>query len=137
MTRTTSDAVELTSRPLMARASHAHALISVHLNAVPDGVNPLSAHGTGTYFFHPQSEPLARAVQAGMVRSMGLRDLGVYYDNLALVRETWMPSILCEGAFIIVPEQEAAMAHPDGQRAYARGVADGVEEYFRLLGSRR
>lgn len=134
MTRTTRDALALGDRPMIARRGGAHALISIHLNAVPDGVNPLEVHGTGTYFFHPHSEPLARAAQDGMVRSMGLRDLGVFYDNLALVRPTWMPAILCEGAFLIVPEHEAAMAAPDGQRAYARGVAAGVEAYFRALG---
>jgi N-acetylmuramoyl-L-alanine amidase len=134
MTRTTLGPVELGIRPIMARRANAHALISVHLNAVPDGINPLTANGTGTYFFHPQSEPLARAAQEGMVRSMGLRDLGVFYDNLALVRETWMPAILCEGAFVIVPEQEAAMRDPEGQKAYARGVAAGIEAFFRALG---
>jgi N-acetylmuramoyl-L-alanine amidase len=133
MTRTTLAAFALGDRPIIARRGGAHALISIHLNAVPDGVNPLEVHGTGTYFFHPHSEPLARAVQDGMVRSMGLRDLGVFYDNLALVRPTWMPAILCEGAFLIVPEHEAAMATPEGQRAYARGVAAGVEAYFRAL----
>jgi N-acetylmuramoyl-L-alanine amidase len=137
MTRTTLGPVELGARPLMARAANAHAFVSIHLNALPDGINPLMSNGTGTYFFHPQSEPLARAVQKGMVRSMGLRDLGVYYDNLAVVRETWMPAVLCEGAFVIVPEQEAAMRQPEGQRAYARGVAEGLEAYFRALGETR
>lgn len=133
MTRTTLDAVALGDRPIIARREGGHALISVHLNAVPDNVNPLRAPGTGTYFFHPHSEPLARAVQDGMVHAMGLRDLGVFYDNLALVRPTWMPAILCEGAFVIVPEQEAAMRDPEGQRAYARGVAMGIEEYFKAF----
>lgn len=133
MTRTAPGPVPLGDRPALARRAHAHALVSIHLNAVPDGVNPYTAGGTGTYFFHPHSEPLARAVQAGMVRAMGLRDIGVFYDNLALVRPTWMPAILCEGAFIIIPEHEAAMSDPAGQRAYARGVARGVESYFRAL----
>jgi N-acetylmuramoyl-L-alanine amidase len=137
MTRTTPDPVDLGARPLMARAANAHAFVSIHLNALPDGVNPITSNGTGTYFFHPQSEPLARAVQSGMVRHLKLRDLGVYYDNLAVVRETWMPAVLCEGAFVIVPEQEAAMRDPEGQRAYARGVAEGLEAYFRALGESR
>lgn len=135
MTRTTMDAVDLMARPAEARRANAHALVSIHLNAVPDGVNPIATNGTGTYFFHPHSEPLARAVQAGMVRSMGLRDLGVYYDNLALVRPTWMPAILCEGAYVIVPEHEAAMRDPAGQRAYAKGVVAGLEAYFKALGA--
>jgi N-acetylmuramoyl-L-alanine amidase len=134
MTRTTLAPFELGLRPIIARRLNVHALISIHMNASPDGVNPLVVNGTGTYFFHAHGEPLARAVQAGMVRSMGLPDLGIFYDNLALVRPTWMPSILCEGAYIIVPEQEAAMRSPEGQRAYARGVAAGIEAYFKALG---
>jgi N-acetylmuramoyl-L-alanine amidase len=135
MTRTTLDAVDLGARPIAARRANAHALVSIHLNAVPDGVNPITNNGTGTYFFHPHSEPLARAAQEGMVAQLGLPDLGVFYDNLALARPTWMPAVLCEGAFLIVPEQEAAMRDPVGQRAYARGVADGLENYFRALGA--
>ena len=107
--------------------------VSIHLNALPDGVNPYAAQGTGTYYFNAPSAPLARAVQAGMVRRMGLRDLGTYYDNLAVVRPTWMPSVLCEGAFIMIPEQEAAMRTPEFQGRYARGVAEGIEAYFRSL----
>lgn len=135
MTRTTMDPVALLDRPVMARRANAHALVSIHLNALPDGVNPFRAHGTGTYFFRAQSEPLARAVQRGMVAHMGLRNLGVYYDNLALTRPTWMPAILCEGAFMMIPEQEAALRVPRFQEAYARGIVDGLEEYFRALGA--
>jgi N-acetylmuramoyl-L-alanine amidase len=129
--------VALGDRPIMARRADAHALVSIHLNALPDGVNPFTAHGTGTYYFHPHAAPLARAVQAGMVRRMGLRDLGTYYDNLALVRPTWMPAVLCEGAFLMIPEQEAALRTPEFQAAYARGVADGLEAYFRGLATGR
>ncbi|HJR64044.1 MAG TPA: N-acetylmuramoyl-L-alanine amidase [Gemmatimonadaceae bacterium] len=137
MIRATPAAVPLGQRPVMARRANAHALVSVHLNALPDGVNPFTAHGTGTYFFHPHAEPLARAVQDGMVRRMGLRNLGVYYDNLAIPRTTWMPSILCEGAFIMIPEHEAALRTSEFQQAYAAGIADGVEAYFRSLAGSR
>jgi N-acetylmuramoyl-L-alanine amidase len=135
MTRTTMAPVELIARPIIARRANARALVSIHLNALPDGINPFGAHGTGTYFFRAQSEALARAVQRNMVARMGLRDLGVYYDNLALTRPTWMPSILCEGAFLMLPEQEAALRTPEFQERYARGIVDGLEEYFRGLAS--
>lgn len=133
MTRTTPDSVALGIRPIIARRADAEALVSIHLNALPDGTNPFTSHGTGTYFFQAHSAALARAVQEGMVRRMGLRDLGVFYDNLALVRATWMPAVLCEGAFIIIPAQEAALRTPEYQKAYAQGVADGLEVYFRSL----
>ena len=133
MTRTTAEPLALATRPAMARSANADALVSVHLNALPDGVNPFEAQGTGVYFFHPQSAPLARDVQRELVRWLGLPNLGVYYDNLALVRPTWMPAILTEGLFIMMPEQEAAMRTEAGQMAYARGIADGLEAYFRGL----
>jgi N-acetylmuramoyl-L-alanine amidase len=136
MTRTTPDAVALGDRPIIARRAGAHAFVSIHLNAYPDGINPFVAPGTGTYFFRAHSEPLARAVQRGMVARMGLTDLGVNYDNLAVVRPTWYPAVLCEGAFIILPDQEAALRTPEFQERYARGIVDGLERYFRTLGAR-
>jgi N-acetylmuramoyl-L-alanine amidase len=135
MTRTTMNPVELIDRPIIARRANAHALVSIHLNALPDGINPFRAHGTGTYFFRAQSEGLARAVQRNLVAQMGLPNLGVYYDNLALTRPTWMPSILTEGAFLMLPDQEAALRTPEFQERYARGIVDGLEEYFRGLAS--
>jgi N-acetylmuramoyl-L-alanine amidase len=136
MVRTTADPLALALRPVIARRANANAFVSIHLNALPDGINPFTTNGTGTYYFNPLSEPLARAVQQGMVASMGLRDLGLNYDNLSDVRPTWMPMVLCEGAFIIVPEQEAAMRTPEFQEAYARGVVDGLEAYFRARAGR-
>ncbi len=133
MTRTTMDPVALGDRPIMARRADAHALVSVHLNALPDGVNPFTAHGTGTYYFHPQAVPLARATQNALVRRLGLPNLGLHYDNLALVRPTWMPAILAEGAFMMMPQQEAALRTTAFQKAYADGLADGLEQYFRSL----
>ncbi|MFN8574798.1 MAG: N-acetylmuramoyl-L-alanine amidase [Gemmatimonadaceae bacterium] len=134
MTRTAPGAVGLGDRPIMARRANAHAFVSIHLNALPDGVNPFHAHGTGAYYFNGHSIELARQVQRGMVRRMGLRDLGTNYDNLAVLRPTWMPAVLCEGAFVIIPEQEAALRTPEFQQRYAEGVVEGLEGFFRGLG---
>jgi N-acetylmuramoyl-L-alanine amidase len=136
MTRTTLAAVDLHLRSVIARRTNSHALISIHLNAFGDGVNPFPNVGTSTLFFHPQTEPLARLVQAGMMREMGLRDLGIHYQNIAIGRTMWMPSLICEGAFLMVPEQENAVKTAEFQERYARGVADGVEAYFRLFAPR-
>jgi N-acetylmuramoyl-L-alanine amidase len=66
-----------------------------------------------------------------MVRRMGLRDLGFGRGDLALVRPTWMPAVLCEGAFLMIPEQENALRTPAFQERYARGVMEGLEGYLR------
>ena len=133
MTRTTPDPVALAARPILARRANAHALVSIHLNALPDGVNPFNAHGTETYFLHPQAEPLARAMQRRMVTRLGLRNNGVFSRTLALARPSWMPSILAEGAYIMIPEQEAALRTPQYQEAYARALVEGLEDFFRQL----
>ncbi|HEX8941637.1 MAG TPA: N-acetylmuramoyl-L-alanine amidase [Gemmatimonadaceae bacterium] len=136
VTRTTMQAVDLHLRSVIARRANSHVLVSIHLNAFGDGVNPFTNNGTSTLFFHPQTEPLARLVQAGMMREMGLRDLGIHYQNIAIGRTTWMPSLICEGAFLMVPEQENAVKIAEFQERYARGVADGIEAYFRLFAQR-
>lgn len=134
ITRTSSDAVALGARAIAARRGNADAFVSIHLNAFADGANPYAAaRGSGTFFFQPQSEPLARAVQRGLVHQMGLRDEGVFYNNLAVVRSTWYPAVLAEGAWVVMPEQEAALRTPEFQRAYALGIVDGLEAYFRAL----
>jgi N-acetylmuramoyl-L-alanine amidase len=136
MTRTDMKAFDLHERSVIARQSNSYALLSIHENAFGDGTNPYPNVGTSTLFFHPQSEPLARLVQAGMMREMGLRDLGVHYQNIAIGRTMWMPSIISEGLFLMVPEQENAAKDPGFQERYARGVADGVEAYFRTFAQR-
>ncbi|MBA3671279.1 MAG: N-acetylmuramoyl-L-alanine amidase [Gemmatimonadaceae bacterium] len=136
MTRTEDVPVELGLRPIIARRANAHAFVSVHYNAYGDGTNPFLASGTGTYFFRAHSQPLAREVQRSLVAQIGLVDLGINYDNLAVTRPTWYPAILTEGAFMMLPDQEAAMRTPEFQDRYARGIADGLESYFRALPAR-
>ena len=133
ITRTTMDPVDLNLRATLARRANAHAFVSIHLNAVPDGINPLRVQGTATYHYYLHSAPLAFAVQKASVPRLGLPDNGVKRENFAVVRGTWMPSILVEGAFIIVPDQEAAMRTPEYQERYAQGIVDGLEAYFRSL----
>lgn len=133
LTRDTKDALGLTERNVLSRRANAHAFVSVHLNALPDGVNPFTNNGTSTLFFHQSSEPLARPVQSAMMKRFGLRDLGVHYQNLAVARPSWYPSVLTEGLFVIMPEQEAAMRNPAFQRRYAEAIVVGLEQYFRWL----
>ncbi|MFN2603411.1 MAG: N-acetylmuramoyl-L-alanine amidase [Gemmatimonadaceae bacterium] len=135
MTRTTMEPVDLNLRGTMARRANANALVSIHLNAVPDGQNPYVAEGTTTYHFWMHSQPLATAVHQELLKDLSLPDKGVKRENFAVVRPTWMPAVLCEGAFIIMPDQEAALRTPEYQERYARGIVDGLDHYFRSLGS--
>ena len=131
MTRTSDSAVDLGARPRLAETSGAHLLVSIHNNALPDGVNPFPNNGTSVFYNHPRSIPLAAAVQRALVAQLGLRDLGIGRGDLALVRPTWMPAILTEGLFMMVPEQEAALRSEEGRRRYARGVFEGLRAFLR------
>ncbi len=135
LTRTSMEPVDLNLRPTMARRANAHALVSIHLNAVPDGLSPFVAEGTTTYHFWMHSQPMAAAIHQALLPQLSLPDKGVKRENFALVRPTWMPAVLCEGAFVIMPDQEAALRTPEYQERYARGIVDGLDSYFRSLGS--
>jgi N-acetylmuramoyl-L-alanine amidase len=131
MTRTTMRDVGLWPRVALADSVDADLLVSIHNNALPDGLNPFTNSGTSTFFNHPQSLALARAVQQRLVANLGLRDLGVARGNLALTRPTWYPAILTEGVHLLVPAEEAAMRSPAGQLRYARGVVEGITAFLR------
>jgi N-acetylmuramoyl-L-alanine amidase len=105
-------------------------LVSIHNNALPDGVNPFTNNGSSVYYNHPRSVPLAGAIQSALVRRLGLRDLGIGRGDLALVRGTWMPSVLTEGLFMMLPDQESALRTPAGQRLYARAVLEGLRKFL-------
>lgn len=127
-------AVDLNLRPTMARRANVHALVSIHYNAFPDGVNPFLHNGTSTYSFHAHSARLSQLVHEAMIRNMRLRNLGTRRANFAVVRPTWFPAVLTEGAFMMLPDQEHAMRTPEYQDAYARSIVEGLEQFFRELG---
>ncbi|HWN18605.1 MAG TPA: N-acetylmuramoyl-L-alanine amidase [Gemmatimonadales bacterium] len=130
MTRTTDSAVDLWPRVALAESSAAELLVSIHNNALPDGINPFTNNGTSVFYNQPRSAPLASAIQRRLVRRLGLPDLGISRADFAIARATWMPSVLVEGMFIIMPDQEAALRSPAGARRYARGVYEGIRDFL-------
>ena len=133
LTRTDSNPVDLFLRTRFAEEHDADVLVSIHANALPDGVNPFTNNGTSVYYFHPRSAALARALDRALVGELGIRDLGMGRGDYALVRNPWMPSALTEGLFMMIPEQEAILASTEGRLRYARGVARGIEEFLREM----
>lgn len=130
LTRTTDATVPLADRPRIANEAGAHLLVSVHNNAFPDGVNPWVNAGTSTYYYHPRSSPLARALQHELLEELGLRDIGYGRADLALVRPTWMPAVLTETMFMMIPEQESALRDPAVQRRIAEAHVRGITTFL-------
>lgn len=130
MTRRDAKPVDLWPRVRFADSVDAHLLISIHNNALPDGVNPFANNGSSVFYFHPRAVPLARAIQSELGKRLPLRDLGIARGDLALVRGTWMPSVLVEGMFMLIPEQEAALRTDAGRHAYADAVRAGIRSFL-------
>ena len=129
LTRTVDETVEVADRPRMAVEADGDLLVSVHNNAFPDGVDPWANHGTSVYYFHSQSAELARLLQQTLLEALGTRDLGIGRADLALVRPSWMPSILSESLFMMVPEHEAALRVPAVQRRIALAHVRALEAF--------
>ncbi len=129
MTRTDRSPVRIYDRTWRAELFDADLLISIHNNALPDGVNPFESNGTSVFYFHPSSLDLAAALQRSLLAALGLNDLGIGRASLALARPTWMPAALTEGAFMMIPEQEAALRDPDFLDAYAEGIVEGLRAF--------
>lgn len=130
MTRTDDTAVPLGDRPLRATEAGVDLLVSVHFDAFGDGVNPFENHGTHVFYNQAQSIDLARAVQRELLAELGLRDLGISRRDLALVRPTWMPSILTESAFMMIPQNEAALRDPQVLQRIAEAHLRGIERFL-------
>jgi len=131
MLRSSEAPIDLAPRVVNAERADADVLVSIHANALPDGMNPFVNNGTSVYYFQPRSLELARALDRALVRQFGFRDLGIGRADLALARPTWMPAALCEGLFMMLPDQEAVLASEDGQWRYARGIVEGIEAFLR------
>ncbi len=131
LTREDDSDVPLYDRPAIAKARDADLFISVHNNAVPDGVNPFTNNGVSSYYYHPHSIELARAIQKRMIKATGLPDHGLYHGNLAVNRPTQYPAVLIECAFMIIPEQEAMLKTNKFRKTIAKAIIQGIEDFLK------
>ncbi len=131
MTRSGMDSVALYDRPKIAIQAGCDILISIHNNALPDGVNPFYNNGTATYYYHSQSLALAREIQSELLKKLKLPDYGIYYGNLVLTRPSQLPAVLVECAFMMIPEQEKLLKTDKFQKKCAQAIYQGVLNFRR------
>jgi len=133
MTREAAESVSIYDRPKIAIQRGADLLISIHNNALPDGINPFYNNGTSTYYYHPQSLALAREIHAELLHKLELPDFGIYYGNLVLTRPSQLPAVLVECAFMMIPEQEELLGTEDFQKKCAEGIFRGIRRFVENL----
>jgi N-acetylmuramoyl-L-alanine amidase len=132
MTRETDNFISLQSRVDFANSRRADIFLSVHINSF----RPTSA-GTETFFYTGHSAALAREVHQELAQATGLPNRGVSQARFYVIRNTWMPSILTETAFISNPKEEALLMNPAWREKIAKGMAQGVANYVTRYGVRK
>jgi len=131
MTRTSDATVSLSARTDAANAWGADRFLSIHANAC----GSCGATGTETYYHDSLSASSTAADWAGetqprVVSEVGTRDRGVKQANFHVLRETAMPAILVETAFIDTQSDHDLLVSPAAQDAFAHALLYGVQAHF-------
>ncbi|MFQ5607962.1 MAG: N-acetylmuramoyl-L-alanine amidase, partial [Candidatus Zixiibacteriota bacterium] len=131
MTRAGRKGVPLYDRPRIADSLRADLFLSIHNNALPDGVNPFVNYGVSTYYYHTHSLSLSRWIHQEMLKLPNQRDHGLYHGNLAVCRPTTYPAVLVECGFMILPEQEKWLKTSRYRKQVAQAITKGVAGFLK------
>lgn len=129
LTRTDDRYISLTQRAQIANAWGGQRFISIHHNANTNR----AINGTEVYAHTNSnwtSKDLRNKVQARLVKTMGLRNIGAKTANFSVLRNTSMPSILTEASFISNPYEEARLKNPNYVWKQAFAIYQGVVDHM-------
>ncbi|MEG0580391.1 MAG: N-acetylmuramoyl-L-alanine amidase, partial [Niameybacter sp.] len=124
-TREIDKYLSLSERTKLANAAKADYFISIHCNSFEKP----SANGTETFIYTSVDNntiDFANHVHQELVDATGLRDRGIKSANFAVLRETSMPAILVELAFISNPEEEELLTNDEWLDKVAEGIVKGI-----------
>jgi N-acetylmuramoyl-L-alanine amidase len=127
----------LTFRTAIANSVRAHALISIHNNAAPDG----PYDGPGSEVYHQVTDLRSRRL-SGLILEEMRRGFSVFEadwvgddeagakvrvkengrDIYGILRLSDIPAVIAEGVYISNPSEEALLRTPDFRQAYADAV---------------
>lgn len=104
--------------------------VSIHCNAF---TSP-TAHGTGTYYFASsfRGQLLAESINDAIVADTGLADRGPQTARFYVLKNSNMPAVLIETAFISNYQEEALLGDEEFQYKIAAAICKGISQYFRM-----
>lgn len=127
MTRSKNNSVGLKERVRIAEMEHADCFISLHLNS-----SPCHDEGSGvpTYYYHRgDSKYLARSVSQHF-ENLPLSNRGIDFGDFLVIRDTTIPSILCETGYVNTKKDFRQIRRPAFQRRVAKDIREGVNQYL-------
>jgi N-acetylmuramoyl-L-alanine amidase len=136
-TRDGDSTVGLETRAEIANALNAGLFVSIHHNSTTTS----DKAGTETYYYAPPERPdlfmqkderqkLATEIHKRLISNLRRTDRGVKQANFSVLRNTQMPSVLCEICFISNPEEQNLAMKNTFQELAARAIADGILAYM-------
>jgi N-acetylmuramoyl-L-alanine amidase len=129
LTREDDRSVALDRRVDFALQSEADLLVSLHFNSVAATEDPREKTGFAVYHYQPPSLELARSLQKSLA-VLKLKDNGVRWRSLAVLRSPSLVSALVETAFLSNPEDESRIIAPDFLDRAAAAIAAGIVSYL-------
>ena len=130
--------VGLLDRPKQAIDRGADLFVSLHNNAMGDGENPFGKpRGFTVFYYHPQSLELGRAMHEAYLSRIKLADEGLRWGNLLVARQSAMPAILVENAYMIIPDQEAMLNDAVFRDELGKALVEGLKNFLTSVRKRQ
>ena len=130
LVRPKDSSISLWERVERANEADAELFISIHANATGSRGRFLQATGTSTYYTEAHCHRLAEILYRKLL-GLGWEEFGVvgnfsYYP----LRNSRIPAVLVEQAFMSNPYDEARLTDPAYHAVQAKALADGLEEFL-------
>ncbi|MFN2526375.1 MAG: N-acetylmuramoyl-L-alanine amidase, partial [Actinomycetota bacterium] len=89
------------------------------------------AQGSSSYYFGASKagQALAEHIQDELI-SLGASDCRSHARSYPILKETRMPAVLVEPAFITNAEEEKKLGDPDFRDAIADSIVTGIQRFF-------
>jgi N-acetylmuramoyl-L-alanine amidase len=109
----------------------ADAMVSVHANAMGNVWNP-KAKGIEIFYREGSKDgkKVALNIQEFLVKGTPLINRGLKTANLHITRESQMPAVLIEGAFMDNPDEALLLKSDEYRSECAEEIARGICQYF-------
>ncbi len=135
LTRSADIFIPLWRRVHTANKRNCALFVSVHFNSSPTK----SAHGIEVFYCDRKkaqkcskaSKKLADRVLKQVIHRTKAKSRGTKQGNFYVIRETKIPAVLVEGGFISNYTERCKLKKTQYLDKLARGIADGVDRYFK------
>lgn len=134
LTRDGDTSMSLTERTSLLEELRPDLCISVHQNSVGYTVNATRVRGTLALWCMDSGRLLADCVGRSVAASLGRSYRGADYQALAMCRDPKLPQTLIEVGFMTSVEEYEQIVGESGMKKAARGIRDGVLDYFTVCG---